>query len=368
MISSDVGSLPLRVETAILWSGARASQTLLPLLHPSPAGDASKLFEEEVTAAFADKLRAGIDVPNYPQFRDMNEMFLELIRGIEKTEAGYVALRQPSAKPGASIPEVDAIRRNASKIRDLTGADKIRIKMCVTGPYTLASLFRSKDPGLFEVLGRAIAEVASRSIFDTGRAEVSLLYMDEPVFGFLNDPLLDYGSDGREALRRAWDEVCRAATARGVETGIHLHDTSDSLFWEVEHLSIVESHVNDPLYTSEATKARLEETDKLLKASISVTDFDSLIAGKLRSEGAKGDLQQRIGEAWSEIKRGRADPYIFLEDSKLLQRRLRRLVNRFSPERVPYVGPECGLRSFPTYDCAIECLKRVAEAAKTFRP
>ncbi|RLI09288.1 hypothetical protein DRO42_04625, partial [Candidatus Bathyarchaeota archaeon] len=66
MISSDVGSLPLRVETAILWSGARASQTLLPLLHPSPAGDASKLFEEEVTAAFADKLRAGIDVPNYP--------------------------------------------------------------------------------------------------------------------------------------------------------------------------------------------------------------------------------------------------------------------------------------------------------------
>lgn len=366
MISSDVGSLPPRINSAILWSGARASQTLLPLLHERGGEDDFRLFEEEIVEVFADKLRAGIDIPNYPQFRDMNEMFLELIRGIEKTEAGYVTLHVPTARPGSSIPEVDALRRNASKIRDITGADRIRIKVCVTGPYTLASFFQGKDARLFEDLGRAVAEVASRSLFDTRNAEVSLLYIDEPVIGFLNDPLLDYGSAGRDALRRAWDGICREAKSREIETGIHLHDTSDDLFWEVDHLNIVESHVDDPLYTSEATRRRLEETDKRLKASITVTIFDRLIAEKLRREDSGGDLQQRVGEMWSEIRRGRVDPYAFLEDLDLLRRRLRRVVDRFGPERVAYVGPECGLRSFPTYDCALECLRRVSDAADMY--
>jgi len=366
MITSyDVGSLPLRMEPSVLWAGARASQTLLPLLQASGGDDAFRLFEEEVVKAFSDKLQAGVDIPNYPQFRDMNEMFLELIRGIEKTDTGYIAIHTPLAKPGASISEVDALRRNASRIRDLTGADKIRVKMCVTGPYTLASFFQSRSPMLFEELGRALAKIASRSMFDARHAEVSLLWIDEPVFGFLNDPLLDYGSEGRDALRKAWEDICQEA-ARGVETGIHLHDTSDGLFWEVEHLNVVESHVDDPLYASEATRRRLEEENKLLKASVCITVFDQLIAENLRSRGMRGELQQQIGETWSEIKRGRVNPYSFLEDSKLMHRRLKKLVDRFRPERVPYVGPECGLRSFPTYGCAIECLQRVSEAAKMY--
>lgn len=368
MITSyDVGSLPLRIDPSIILRGATDSQTLLPLLQAPGGDDAFRLFEEEVVNAFADKLRAGIDIPNYPQFRDMNEMFFNLIRDIEKTEAGYTALRTPSARPGTSIPEVDALRRNASLIKDITQADRIKVKVCVTGPYTLASFFKSKDSRLFEDLGRAIAEIASRTIFNTRHVEVSLLCIDEPVFGFLNDPLLDYGSEGRDALRRAWDGICRAATARSVSTGIHLHDTSDNLFWEVGHLNIVESHVDDPLYDSEATKTRLEEEDKMLKASICITVFDKLIAKKLRREGGHGVLQQKVGETWFEIKRGLADPYAFLEDPKLMYRRLRKLVDRFGPERVSYVGPECGLRSFPTYDCALDCLRRVSEAVDMYK-
>jgi len=368
MISSyDVGSLPPRIKPSTLRTGARAYQSLLPLLQAPGGGDAYRLFEEEVVRAFSDKLRAGIDVPNYPQFRDMNEMFLELIRGIEKTEEGYVALRRPSAKPGPSIPEVSALRRNASKIRDLAGADRVRIKVCVTGPYTLASLFKIRDSRLLEDLGRAVADIASNSMFAARHAEVSFLSLDEPVFGLLDDPLLDYGSGGREALRRAWDEVCRGASARSIETGIHLHDVSDGLFWEVEHLDVVESHVGDRLYSLEATRGRLEETDKRLKASVCVTDFDRLIAEKLRVRGEGDDLQRRVGETWSGIRRGQVDPNAFLEDPKVLRLRLREIVDRFGSERVPYVGPECGLRSFPTYGCAMECLRRVSAALETHR-
>jgi len=362
----DVGSLPLRIGSSAIWSGARTSQTLLPLLKISEEDDSFRLFEEEVVEAFTDKLRAGVDIPNYPQFRDMNEMFFDLIRGIEKSEAGYIALGTPSAKPGTTIPEVDALRRHASEIKDHTDADKVRIKVCVTGPYTLASFFVSKDASLFEDLGSAISDIASRTLFDTKHAEVSFLCIDEPVFGFLNDPLLDYGSNSRETLRRTWDGICREATSRGVEAGIHLHDTSDDLFWEVDRLNVVESHVVDPIYSSDTTKERLKETDKQLKASIGITIFDNLIAEKLRGEGESGDLQQRVGETWTEIRRGIADPYTFLESVDLLNRRLDNLIERFGLERVPYTGPECGLMSFPTYESAMECLKRISETAKKF--
>ncbi len=363
--SYDVGSLPLRAEASKICEGARRSLTLLPMLGLAE-GDAVEVFEEEVVGAFANKLRMGLDVPNYPQFRDMNEMFFELIRGIEKSEAGYTILRTPSAKPGASIPEIDALKRNASRIRDIAGVDRVKVKACVTGPYTLASFFQAKSPRLFEDLGNALATIVSRTIFSNRHGELALLCIDEPVLGFLNDPLLDYGSDGRESLRRAWDDICLAAASKGIKTSMHLHDTSDDLFWDVEHLGIVESHVRDPLYAQEATKRRLEEKDKLLKASIAVALFDDLIEAHLRQEGFEGDVQQRTGDIWTEMRRGSANPFEFIDEPALLMKRLRSVVERFGAERVPYAGPECGLGGWPTYESAMECLRRVARTIEDF--
>jgi 5-methyltetrahydropteroyltriglutamate--homocysteine methyltransferase len=365
MLSSyDVGSLPLRVEESVIRDGARRSQTFLSLV--SGSDEPSEVFEEEVVNAFADKLRAGIDVPNYPQFRDMNEMYFELIRGVEKAEGGYVALGTPTARPGSTIPEVAVIKRNTSRIKDLTSVDRVRVKACVTGPYTLASFFPGKSPGLFEDLGRSLAEIVSRSFFDSKNGELALVCIDEPVLGFLNDPLLDYGSEGRESLRRAWGEICLAATSRGVETSMHLHDTSDDLFWDVERLDMVESHMDDPLYTLEATRRRLEETDKRLKASIAVTLFDKLIESHIMREGWTGEAQQRIGEIWTEIRHGEVDPFMFIDEAALMVKRLSKVVDRFGSERVPYAGPECGFGGWPSYDSAMECLRRVSDTVRRF--
>jgi len=359
----DVGSLPPRVEESTIYEGARRSQTILYLVS---ASDESKVFEEEVVNAHVDKLKAGLTIPNYPQFRDMNEMFFELIRGMEKTEAGYVVLQNLSARPNSSIPEVDVIKKNLSRIRDQAGAERVRLKICVTGPYTLASFFQAKTPGLFEDFGGAISEILSRTMFNTRGGEVALVCVDEPVLGFLNDPLLDYGSEGREALIRAWDRICHAATSRGAETSMHLHDTSDDLFWDVEHLDLVESHVEDPLYTLESTKRRLEETDKRLKASITVTLFDDLIENRVRSEGFSGEIQERIGDAWTEMRHGRVDPLVYVEETALMTQRLEKVVERFGAERVPYAGPECGTSGWPGYEYAIEGLRRVSAAVRGF--
>ena len=168
-------------------------------------------------------------------------------------------------------------------------------------------------------------------------------------------------------MRSAWETIFHVAASRGVETSMHLHDTSDDIFWDVEHLDVVESHVGDPLYDLEATRRRLEETDKRLRASVSVTLFDNLIDAHLRREGFDGDVQQRVGEVWTDIRLGRVDPMLFLEDTDLLNRRLTKVVERFGSERIPYVGPECGLSSFPTYETAMECLRRVSEVVRTYR-
>jgi 5-methyltetrahydropteroyltriglutamate--homocysteine methyltransferase len=300
----------------------------------------------------------------------MNLMFLEMMEGIERGEKGYRRVKRISLKTEAAIPEVEALRRNASKLRQKAGEGRIGIKVCVTGPYTLSKSFEHGDALLFTELGDSLAEILLKAVFKGRDAEVVLVAVDEPVLGFLSDPLLDFGSEGREALLKAWEGVCHAATSRGVEMAFHLHDTSDDLFWSVDNLKIVESHVDDPLYSSEKTRRMLEERDKFLKASICVTEFDKLIMQSLQAEKPAvegGSSEEKLAQVWRAIQHGEVDPRGFLESSELMSKRLAQIVDRFGEERIPYAGPECGLRSFPNYQCALECLTRVSKTIKNFR-
>jgi hypothetical protein len=147
---------------------------------------------------------------------------------------------------------------------------------------------------------------------------------------------------------------------------MHLHDTSESLFWDVEHLGHVMSHVGDPLYTQESTRRRLEETDKMMWATVGVTQFDNLIAMHHVSQGFTGDMPEKIGETWTGIRKSLVDPYVFLEETGTMERRLEAIAGFFGADRIAYASPECGLNSFPSYEVALECLRRTAEAISRF--
>jgi len=363
VLSSDIGSMPATAEPRVIEAGAQRSGTLLPLLNVGV--EEYKCFRDAVVSGYADKARVGVDVPNYPQFRDMNEMFFQLMRGIEKVEGGLMAVGSIRPVQGASIPEVDVIRRESVKARELSGREKLRIRVCVTGPYTLASFFGARTPGLYRTLGRALAGILDESLFRSRYAEVAHVCVDEPVLGFMNDPMLDFGSDGREALRAAWDDVCRTASSRGADTSMHLHNTSESLVWDVEHLDAVGSHVGDPMYTSESTRQLIEEKDKHVWAALGVTQFDSLIQMHHQAEGYTGEMPEKIGETWTGIKRGAIDPYTFLEDQGTMEKRLAKIIEFFGAERVAYASPECGLNSFPSYGVALECLRRSVAAVES---
>lgn len=334
----------------------------LPRGSGGPLRPGSDEFREAVVRGLLDKLRAGIDIPNYPQFRDMISMFTEMLEGVEVVGGKYVAIGK--VRPRAvEIPEVSVIRREAQRVRELAGGD-VRLKVCVTGPYTLSAAFRYRSPDLIEQLGHALREIVEASVFKLRGCEVAMLSLDEPSLGFLDDPLLEPGSEGREALIRAWERIFSAARSRGVETAIHLHTTSLGIFWEVPSLRVVESHVDDPIYSSPRAREMLERADKVLKASVCITDFGRLIEEALRGSFDPSTLPSAVAEAWRRIGRGEEDPRRYLEGVDVMRRRLRRVVELVGEERVPYAGPECGLGGFPTYEAAIECLRRVSEAAR----
>ena len=358
--SCDVGSLPLIDNERKFLEGATSPQ-------PS-ANESARYFEKKVTEALLDKFEAGIDVPNYPQFRDMNRMFLEMIDGVEKTKGGYMEKGILSLKAGKGrIPEVSAIEKASPEIYEEIG-QPLELRVCVTSPYTLSSLFVYRDSGIFARLGDVISKIVEKNVFSGKYGDVALVTVDEATFGLLDDPLIDHGSDGRENLRKAWDSIFRRAASKGVQTCLHLHNTADSLFWEVESLNIIESHVDDALYYTKRTRDRLESTDKLLKASVCITDFDRLIRNRIVADSEQKlnelSVNQRVAEVWKDIAHKKLDPKTFLEDEKTMRKRLIKIVERFGTERVPYAGPECGLRSFPTYESALECLKRVSKAVK----
>ncbi|RLG48044.1 MAG: hypothetical protein DRN90_03375 [Thermoproteota archaeon] len=354
----DVGSLPFSGDFDKFIEGSRSR----------PGSESWSYFGKKIVEGFMLKVRAGIDVPNFPQFRDMMEMFLGVLDGVQKSEEGYIVvgpIRVQSDK--LILPEVEAIRRNVSVLYEKLG-EPIRLKVCITGPYTLSTVFsREIDRSwLIEQLGNALAKIAEENVFRMEKIRVEMVSMDEPVLGLIDDPLLDYGSRTRDVLLKAWEKIFSNCKSRGALTCIHLHSTSNKIFWELKSLDVIESHVDDPIYNSSRVKSLLEERDMFLKASIARTDFDALIRKGLRELSGKGvTIEERMGEIWKGIQKSKIDPVQFLEDVDLLAHRLTEVVNLFGCDRVKYAGPECGLRSLPSDKCAFECLRRSAEAVRT---
>lgn len=361
VLACDVGSLPLTTDPALLKRGAS------DVLRPGRASSgAAAEFKRVVTSALKDKLSAGLDIPTYPQFRDMNEMFLSMLSGIEKLEGGYVEVGRLSVVD-ARIPEVVVAKEAAGELAAQLGLERVRLRVCITGPHTLSFCFAFRSPGLLARLGRGLADVVRANVIKGKHLEVAILALDEPTFGTVDDPLVEHGSEGREALLKAWEEVLGAARAKGATTCLHLHSTSDGLFWQVASLRLVESHVDDPIYRLEETKELLDEHDKALRASICRTDFDQLIRERILAEepgASEARISEALGSTWRAIRAGRVEPSTFLEPVELLLKRLKAIIKRFGPERVPMAGPECGLRAFPTYGTAIECLRRSAAACR----
>jgi 5-methyltetrahydropteroyltriglutamate--homocysteine methyltransferase len=326
-------------------------------------------FEKSVLKAFSDKLAVEVDIPNFPQFRDMNEMFLSTLAGVERLKEGFVETEKLRLKAGQGcLPEVLAIKKNADALSERS-KNPFTMKLCVTGPYTLASFFPYRTSEYFSKLGEVISQIIDANIFSEKSGCVGFVSVDEPLFGLVDDPLIDPSSSGRENLLKAWNNIFSFARAKKAVTCLHLHSTSDELFWAVESLDVVESHVDDPLYQMSDTKKRLEKENKVLKASVCVTDFDRLIRENLRASSSSLNgfaLDEAVAETWRKLRKNTIAPEVFVDAQEVMKKRAGQVIAKFGRERVPYFGPECGLQGFPTYESALECLRRIAHVRKSF--
>jgi len=359
--SCDVGSLPFVGDFQKFSVGASNYGRVV--------NDSTEFFERKVVGGFIDKVEAGIDVPNYPQYRDMTQMFFDMIEGVAKVNGGYVETAVLTLKEGRGvIQEASAIKNRSQEIYEKLGKP-FRLRMCITGPYTMSSLFAYKDRDTFTRLGSVLAQIVENNIFNSKQGSVLLVSVDEPVFGFVDDPLLDRGSEGRENLLKAWESIMHKIEAKGARACLHLHNTSDELFWEAKALNMIEPHVDDSFYQTKRTRERLESTDKFLKASLAVTDFDQLIRNNViatsKQKPNEISLNEKIAETWTNLTKKQIDPMVFVENVQIMKERLVKIVGHLGKNRVPYAGPECGLKGFPTYESALECLRRVSKTVKT---
>jgi 5-methyltetrahydropteroyltriglutamate--homocysteine methyltransferase len=363
--SCDSGSFPFFGDTAKFLMGAEHYGI-------NQIEESSKYFEEIVLENFVDKIKIGIDVPNYPQFRGMNEMFLSVIDGLEKVDTGYFETKSLSLKTNKHlIPEILVLEKNSQLIQEKTGSP-FEVRVCVTGPYTLASFFPYRDERIFIRLGKVISQILEIIFFSNKNGKISLVSVDEPLFGLMDDPLIDFGSEGKENLQRSWETIFYKIKSMNIESMLHLHSTANPLFWDIQNLDVIDSHVNDPLHQMKKTGEMLESKDKFLKASITVNDFDLLIKQWIISVSQNKELtdsaiNERIAQAWNQIKNGTIDPNIFLDSIETMKVRIVNILNQFGANRVLYTGPECGLKGYPTYKNALECLHRVVVATKKFQ-
>lgn len=293
---------------------------------------------DAVLKGYADKKNAGIDIPNYPQLRDMNEMFLELATGATKHRGSYI--QTGKMEPKAPVPELLMLR------------DVRPLKACLTGPYTLSYRFQPRSESLIDDLAEFLCHLLKIS----HSPNLTVLTIDEPLFRAMDDPSLDYGRPEREQLIKAWERICAQAKALGLTTCLHIHSTTDELFWDVDHLDVLEFPVDDPSLQVKRTKSLLESRDKFLKISVAKTSFDDLILDRL------GSTPEALSKGWRMVREGQ-DASTFLESQSLMETRLRKALDAFG-ERVRYFGPECGLKSFPSYELAIELLRRVGSLSR----
>jgi 5-methyltetrahydropteroyltriglutamate--homocysteine methyltransferase len=332
--------------------------------------ESAEYFEKKIIENFVDKIDVGIDVPNYPQFRDMSEMFISLIDNVEKLDSGYIETDIISLKSGTNkIPELMVLEKNAHQIREKKG-EPFEARICITGPYTLSSYFQYKDERIFGRLGKIISQLLKTNLFSNKNGKTSLVSFDEPLFGLLDDPLIDYGSEGRKELLTTWETIFQTAKSKNVQTMLHLHSTANPLFWDIKSLDIIDTHVDDPIMKIKKTGELLESKDKFLKASIIVNDFDALIKQQIVSKLPRlgeTDINEKIAETWVNIKNKKLDPQLFLDKTGTITKRLITIVERFGKDKILYAGPECGLKAYPTYENALECLRRVSAATKSIK-
>ncbi|HUV03136.1 MAG TPA: methionine synthase [Desulfobacteria bacterium] len=332
----DIGSYPLPDGVTKDWIKAAFTDV---------ESHRNKLYEL-LRDALQQKLNAGVEVPTYPQFQDMITQFTELIMDGERTEAPLL-IREEEAK----IHELAAFEELAKDYKEKKGK-KLKLRICVTGPIEL--YYKLFPPPVYtDILSNiatSIGRFIKHAVEEAKNFDVVCVSLDEPSMGL--DPRIE-----EEGIITALELASGYAYQQGIDTQIHLHSP---IFYEtvcqVEGVTVIGMEsAAQPALLKLVDKRQLEQYDKFLRIGIARTDILSMAAAydELHHTNAfrdKGVLEVIIADQNS---------------PELVTKRLKKASAVFGA-RIKYVGPDCGLGSFPTQKLAYMVLKNTATGIKAF--
>ncbi|MFZ3383964.1 MAG: methionine synthase [Candidatus Methanoperedens sp.] len=300
-------------------------------------------------AAMQQKIDAGVDVPTYPQFRDMNQMFLEIINDESAQEEPLIV-----RKDRARIMELSAIEDTGAQYLIKTGK-KLNVRVCVTGPVELylKQFGGTAYKDVLNAFARSIDRFISNSIDNAKNFRVAVISIDEPSIG-INPQIMFNDSDMIEALTLA----TKTSGLNKIDTEIHLHSPLHyKLVCRVPSIGIigVESAAN-PSYLDLIDKKDLEDYDKFLRIGVSRTDIFGMAAV----------LNEKYNtNVWKEP--AKLDEITTqMETPQIIAKRLQKAFSIFG-DRIKYAGPDCGLGSWPSQELAYKLLKNTGEGIKEFQ-
>ncbi len=298
-----------------------------------PKGLSRDQYLNLVRDVLAQKSRAGVEVPTYPQFRDMIRMFMDCIENPDYAQEPYLI-----NKEHARIMELEAVPAGQA------------VRVCVTGPVELyISVFGATHyPDILENLAKSVARFFCASL-EAGKMSVASL--DEPSLG-LNSNIIFSEDEILDALQIA------SSPCQGMDCEVHLHSPLYAeVCAQVPGISIVGiESASHPDYLQLIDKKVLEETDSYLRAGIARTDILSLSA--LLNEQLGVNLWQDMPRLEREI--------LERESPQVMRKRLERAHAQFG-DRLRATGPDCGLGSWPSQELAGKLLANCAAAVRSFR-
>lgn len=338
LIFDDIGSYPLPQNVSRDWIAQAVT---------SRSQD-ERLFRI-IADAMRQKIAAGVEMPTYPQFQDMNAQFLRIINDPAKTQSPFL-VRDSEAK----ILELDAISPAAKDYIAKRG-EPLKIRVCVTGPVELylKEFGATSYSDVLMTISKSIDRFIKHSITKSGNIIVKTISIDEPSIG-LNPQLMLGDDDIIKALTIAGE----TAAKHNIDTEIHLHSPLNyKLVCDVPSINVigVESAAN-PSYLELVDRRDLEASDTFLRVGIARTDIFGLTA--ILNEKYNSNV-------WKEPEKI-SDVVTQLETPDVIADRLSFSFKMFG-DCIKYAGPDCGLGSWPSQELAGMLLANTAKAMEKFR-
>ncbi|OQX22498.1 MAG: hypothetical protein BWK75_00570 [Candidatus Altiarchaeales archaeon A3] len=339
ILSDDIGSFPLpngisRNEISLIAEKISCKEI-------SEKDEQYKKFSDVVQDAMLKKVFVNVDVPTYPQFRDMIASFYNLMAQFQSDEP-FVIKDEYAIIPELLVLSNDKFREKLENF----GIECINLRVCITGPV---DLYLNKigfqiDGEILANFAKSVGKFVKNAIIDKKFIKTTVIAIDEPSVG-LNSNMIASDDD----LINGWNIAIETAKRNNIDTEIHLHSVNKVDTVLKSYIDVIDADVENLKDRYSLQKKDLERYDKFMRAGIAKSNVFDIVEDYKKADNI---------DLWATKN---YDKIFEVETQKVISNRLNKAYKIYG-ERIKYAGPTCGLGSWPTQESASKLLQYSANA------